>query len=162
MDPTSKLKLSTTVVTKKIWRFCPLCPHFSLRDLTSQLSHRFPGLQLHTAIMYFLSPRLCAYFCELLLWAQVMLFPIPFTLLSMDEQNHMLDTPSITSCSIYYSGTKGCADGLIRLVEGSTATEETVQYCNNGVWGWVCGDSWNADTARVACRQLGLPTSSRL
>ena len=25
----------------------------------------------------------------------------------------------------------------------------------------MCGDSWNADTARVACRQLGLPSTGR-
>lgn len=60
------------------------------------------------------------------------------------------------------SGTKGCTDGTLRLMEGSTATEETVQYCHHGVWGWVCGDSWTAETATVACRQLGLPTSRRL
>lgn len=60
----------------------------------------------------------------------------------------------------FLAGTEICTEGSIRLVEGFVA-EGTVQYCHNGTWGWVCGDSWTVDTAEVACRQLGLPSSGK-
>ena len=47
----------------------------------------------------------------------------------------------------------------IRL-QGGTATQGRVEICNNNVWGTVCDDSWNTPDAIVACRQLGLPSSS--
>ena len=60
--------------------------------------------------------------------------------------------------SLFLLGSKVCAEGSVRLTEGS-ASEGTVQYCHDGVWGWVCRGSWTADTAQVVCRQLGLPDS---
>ena len=51
---------------------------------------------------------------------------------------------------------KGCTEGDIRLVEGSSALEGRVEICKNNVWGTVCHDNWwNRLSARVVCRQLG-------
>ena len=54
-----------------------------------------------------------------------------------------------------------CTQGAIRL-QGGTADEGRVEICNNNVWGTVCDDGWGSTNARVACQQLGLPTSSEL
>ena len=50
--------------------------------------------------------------------------------------------------------------GAIRL-QGGTNTSGRVEICNNGAWGTVCHDSWGITDARVACFQLGLPSSSK-
>ena len=52
-----------------------------------------------------------------------------------------------------------CTQGAIRL-QGGTTTQGRVEICNNNVWGTVCDDLWGAADARVACRQLGLPSTS--
>ena len=52
-----------------------------------------------------------------------------------------------------------CTQGAIRL-QGGTATLGRVEICNNNVWGTVCDDRWDNTDARVACGQLGLPSSS--
>ena len=49
----------------------------------------------------------------------------------------------------------GCANGGIRLVGSSNPLEGRVEVCYDGVWGTVCSNSWSADDASVACRQLG-------
>ena len=50
-----------------------------------------------------------------------------------------------------------CTQGAIRL-QGGTATQGHVEVCNNNVWGTVCDGGWDDTDARVACRQLGLPS----
>ena len=45
----------------------------------------------------------------------------------------------------------------IRLVEGSSAYQGTVEVNFNGKWGSICDDSWDNNDARVVCRQLGFP-----
>ena len=49
--------------------------------------------------------------------------------------------------------------GDIRL-QGGTATNGRVEICNNGAWGTVCDNLWSIEDVRVACVQLGLPSSS--
>ena len=53
-----------------------------------------------------------------------------------------------------------CTQGAIRL-QGGTATEGRVEICNNNLWGTVCEDGWDNTDVRVACFQLGLPSSSK-
>ena len=53
-----------------------------------------------------------------------------------------------------------CETGDLRLVgniDNSSAVGR-VEFCFQGEWGTICDDGWDENDARVACRQLGLPT----
>jgi len=46
-------------------------------------------------------------------------------------------------------------EGAIRLVNGTNATDGTVEVCIGGRYGTVCDDRWDELDARVVCRDLG-------
>ena len=55
--------------------------------------------------------------------------------------------------------------GAVRLVGSVNMTEGRLEICANGLWGTVCNDGVNegdSNAARVVCRQLGFPESSKL
>ena len=60
-------------------------------------------------------------------------------------------------------------DGTVRLVNGGSTNQGTIQICVNGIWGHVCANiiydvsfdqtpPWSLSNARVVCRQLGYST----
>ena len=52
--------------------------------------------------------------------------------------------------------------GSVRLVWGLGPWEGNLQICLNGVWGWVCQNSFSNIDARVVCRQLGYTTTGMM
>ena len=53
-----------------------------------------------------------------------------------------------------------CSDGDVRLINGFTQYEGTVEVCLNHVWGSVCRSTnyynyWGMQEGRVVCGQLG-------
>ena len=48
--------------------------------------------------------------------------------------------------------------GPLRLRNGSTTHNGRLEVNNNGVWGTVCDDGFGLAEAKVACRELGIPT----
>lgn len=51
--------------------------------------------------------------------------------------------------------------GNLRLVGSANNYEGRLEVFANGAWGTVCDDSFGNEEAIVACRQLGLETSSK-
>lgn len=61
-----------------------------------------------------------------------------------------------------WSGSDGeCTPGAVRLVNGPSDLEGTVEVCfnNNGHWGSLCDDGWDNSDASVVCKQLGFSTT---
>eukprot|EP00731_Ephydatia_muelleri_P031793 Em0023g300a len=53
-----------------------------------------------------------------------------------------------------------CNDGQMKLLNGSSRSEGTVQVCYNNSYGTVCDDKWNELDAMVVCRALNLNYTS--
>ena len=49
------------------------------------------------------------------------------------------------------------AEGQLRLVGGSTDNEGRLEIMIDFQWGTVCIDSFDVNSAKVACKQLGKP-----
>ena len=47
-----------------------------------------------------------------------------------------------------------CANGDVRLMNGTTPYEGRVEICYDGVWGSVCDSGWNDQDAAIVCLQL--------
>jgi hypothetical protein len=74
-------------------------------------------------------------------------------------------TPATSDCGrseeagVRCEGDLPCTQGDIRLQSGTT-TEGRVEICDeNNLWGSVCDNTWDNTDARVACVQLGLPST---
>ncbi len=57
-------------------------------------------------------------------------------------------------CLVYQFNYLGCTNGTIRLSE-PFASYGRVEICFNDVWGTICNNGWDAQDARVVCRELG-------
>ena len=86
----------------------------------------------------------------------------------LGNETRLFDCPADTSGSYYcryvaagvVCAATTCIQGDIRL-QGGNDTQGRVEICSNNIWGTVCDDMWDDTDARVACRQLGLPSSSK-
>ena len=48
-----------------------------------------------------------------------------------------------------------CANGNVRLVNGSDNTQGKIEVCVDQMWTDVCDKNWSISDADVVCRQLG-------
>ena len=48
-----------------------------------------------------------------------------------------------------------CEEGSVRIVGSTRLNEGRVEVCQSGQWGAVCCNRWDANDAKVVCRQLG-------
>ena len=66
-------------------------------------------------------------------------------------------THFLNSCLSFSSflDSQVCTQGSVRLLWGQGSWEGNVQICNNGIWGWVCHNTWDNLDAQVVCTQLG-------
>ena len=55
-----------------------------------------------------------------------------------------------------------CVSGSMRLTSGSGNMTGRVELCLEGKWGTVCNDTFNANAARVVCKQLWPSTIGNL
>ncbi len=51
-----------------------------------------------------------------------------------------------------------CTDGEVRLINGSSPNEGTVEICIFQVFGSICDINWDSREVDVVCNQLGYPT----
>ena len=55
-----------------------------------------------------------------------------------------------------------CAEGDLRLTNGSSAKEGRVELCSQGLWGAISTSSWDYRDATVVCRQLRYPSNCEI
>ena len=54
----------------------------------------------------------------------------------------------------------GCTEGEVRLVNGNTENEGTIEICRHDLWGLISDSDWENSDAEVVCRQLGYSITS--
>ncbi len=54
-----------------------------------------------------------------------------------------------------------CANGSLRLVNGSVRSSGRVEICMQQQWGTICDDNWGVAESAVICRQLNLPSEGK-
>ena len=70
-------------------------------------------------------------------------------------------TPAlINTCSRTHTAQEQCyTEGTVRLEGLFSSSAGRVEFCKDGVWGTVCGDSaftgWSEKNGQVVCRDLG-------
>ena len=57
---------------------------------------------------------------------------------------------------------KGCDDGDVRLMGGTSLLEGRVEICQSNEYSTVCDDFWDELEAKVVCAQLGYTGESEL
>lgn len=50
----------------------------------------------------------------------------------------------------------------MRLWGGQSEREGEVQVCKDGVWGYICSDTWNDVNAKTVCKQLQFSDTCKL
>ena len=55
----------------------------------------------------------------------------------------------------FFYDDQDCADGDVRLVQGPSAKEGTVEVCFSNLWGLIENSLWSLNDAKVVCTQLG-------
>ena len=80
---------------------------------------------------------------------------------------HITDCPFLANHNCFHFEdvavvcTPGCTyNGQLRVTGGTDNTNGRLEVCTDGTWGTVCDDFFDNQDAKVACRQLGLPTGS--
>ena len=60
-----------------------------------------------------------------------------------------------STTTTYSSFSNDPAQGVLRMVDGTSPNRGRLEVMHNGRWGTVCDDYFGQNDARVACRQLG-------
>ena len=55
-----------------------------------------------------------------------------------------------------------CSDGKLRLTNGAEEGEGIVEICKEGIWWAVDEHRWDANDAKVVCRQLGYSSNCEI
>ena len=69
---------------------------------------------------------------------------------------------NITISQVIFCFAIECKEGEIRLVNGKTENEGTIEICFDDLWGLISDSEWDNSDAEVVCRQLGYSTISML
>ena len=81
-----------------------------------------------------------------------------FVKVLMYNNCYVLNFYLLTDLGLKYSN---CTDYEVKLINGSSSNEGTLQVCLNNAWGTACNKQLNTKDAGVICHQLGYPAEGR-